>query len=108
MHDGVAFVGHLEPVASGALFKGILVAADDILGVDFHIVVPVPVGVGVDEAQPVHQLVHSTQCHLKGLSHKNLGGYCYVGIVFMGVVLFCPCLFCPSDNFEHCLVLPTR
>ena len=25
-----------------------------------------------------------------------------------GVVMFCPCLFCPSENFETCLVLPTR
>jgi len=22
--------------------------------------------------------------------------------------MFYPCLFCPSDNFEHCLVLPTH
>ena len=26
---------------------------------------------------------------------------------FFGVAMFCPCLFCPSDNFEHCLALPT-
>ena len=25
----------------------------------------------------------------------------------MGVVMFCPCFFCASDNFEHCLALPT-
>ena len=26
---------------------------------------------------------------------------------FLSVVMFCPFLFCPSDNFEHCLALPT-
>ena len=56
---------------------------------------------------PTHLPIY-TVCMLAIYEHFSFVRVPFQKVMYIGALMNYPCLFCPSDNFEHCLALPTR